>query len=398
MLKHIEHQQLYGQLIINNMLKTKKIFSVIGAGFGDEGKGITVDYLCSKNPDTIVLRHSGGHQVGHSVKLNDMFHEFRHFGSGTFRKIPTLWGENCTISPLQFEIEFKQMQNQFNITPEFYYYPHSPITTLYDIAYNRAKEKSYKCGSTGVGFAATLKRHEILPLFAMDIRYPYVIEKKLNNIASYYLKQTNDEGIFDLYTDELGELSKLGYSRQVFETSCQFFIDNADLESDLNSSDYGSIIYEGNQGILLDKYHGFYPNVTYGFTTNRTIQYDNLRTYYITRCYGTRHGFGPLVNENLERPILKNNEFEANHLNPYQDNFRTAILDYNMLEYAIKCDQSYKKNIESNLVITCMDQIAEPKITKNGLLQDLNPNMFKSLVDFVWTNNSPESKTFRLCQ
>lgn len=378
-------------------LKIENVFSVIGLGWGDEGKGITVDYLCSQNPNAIVYRHSGGHQVGHTVKIGDNIHEFRHFGSGTFRDIPTLWDRHCTVSPLQFEIEFKEMQNKFGITPQLYCSEHSPVTTLYDIAYNRAKERQFKCGSTGVGFAATLQRHSLIPLFVMDLQYSFVVKQKLRNISVYYFDKVSKDGIGDLYLEELGELGKANYSTNVFEQSCEFFNDNMKLDNLLITDHYDTIICEGNQGVLLDKYHGFYPNVTYGFTTNRKVRFNDLKTYYVTRCYGTRHGAGPLTNENLDAPILKNTEFEVNHDNTWQEKFRTAILDYDMIEYAIKCDQSYNKNIMSNLVITCMDQIDNPQITKDGKIQDLTPSMFEHLVHWIYTNDSPESKTFKLC-
>lgn len=380
---------------MNPTFKANNIYSVIGIGWGDEGKGITVDYLCSQNPGSIVYRHSGGHQVGHTVKLGDKIHEFRHFGSGTFRHIPTLWDEQCTVSPLQFEIEFKKMQNEFGITPQFYCSKHSPVTTLYDIAYNRAKEKQFRCGSTGVGFAATLQRHTLIPLFVMDLGYSFILKQKLSNINSYYLKKVSDEGIIDLYVEELGELNKANYVTSVFEQSCQFFVDNIKFHESLVTDHYETIICEGNQGVLLDKYHGFFPNVTYGFTTNRTVKFNDLHTFYVTRSYATRHGAGPLTNENLDKPILKNNEFESNHDNPWQEEFRTAILDYNMIEYAIKCDQSYNKNASSSLVITCMDQIDNPLITKDGILRDLSPSIFKHLVGKIYVNSSPESKTFK---
>lgn len=46
--------------------------AVIGLGFGDEGKGITTDFLCSKSEFPIVIRYSGGQQAGpmSNVKLN----------------------------------------------------------------------------------------------------------------------------------------------------------------------------------------------------------------------------------------------------------------------------------------------------------------------------------------
>jgi hypothetical protein len=100
-----------------------------------------------------------------------------------------------------------------------------------------------------------------------------------------------------------------------------------------------------------------------------------------------------LKNENLDIPVLKNTEFEQNHLNPYQDDFRHAMLDYNLVEYAIKCDQAYGKNKTSNLLFTCMDQIDEPKMTVNDVVADFDLSKFLPLVDNIYTNVSPESKT-----
>lgn len=378
-----------------NML-VRNAFSVIGIGFGDEGKGVAVDYLASKNSHSIVYRHSGGHQVGHTVKIDGKLHEFRHFGSGSFRNVPTVWDRRCTVSPLQFEIEYKKLQNSFGIEPKLYCHDFCPVTTLYDIAYNRAKEKQFKNGSVGVGFAATLKRHDLLPLFVMDLKYKFVVNEKIRNINTYYFSKVENEGIRDLYMNELGELSSNGYTLDCFLQSIDFFNSKILNYNDIQTYDFDTIIYEGNQGILLDKYHGFYPNVTYGYTTNRKVKYDKLNTFYVSRCYATRHGNGTLKNENLETPKLINTEFEQNHLNPYQDEFRIAMLDYDLVDYAIKCDQSYGKNISSNLIITCIDQYENPKMTYKDKIVDFSPSYFTPIVDNVFTNDSPESKTIKL--
>ena len=54
---------------------------ILGCVFGDEGKGITTDFLCKNNPlTTIVVRFSGGQQAGHNVKIGDVNHiHFHHF-------------------------------------------------------------------------------------------------------------------------------------------------------------------------------------------------------------------------------------------------------------------------------------------------------------------------------
>ena len=64
---------------------------VVGLGFGDEGKGITTDYLCSQNANSLVVRFSGGQQCGHNVCLGELSHVHSNFGSGTLRGVPSFF-------------------------------------------------------------------------------------------------------------------------------------------------------------------------------------------------------------------------------------------------------------------------------------------------------------------
>lgn len=77
---------------------------VLGSFMGDEGKGQTVHNICAKNPEnSLVIRFSGGHQVGHTVKYGDLMHTFSNFGSGTLLGVPTYWSEYCTVDPLHLK-------------------------------------------------------------------------------------------------------------------------------------------------------------------------------------------------------------------------------------------------------------------------------------------------------
>ena len=78
---------------------------VIGLGYGDEGKGRTVDYLCSQNPNSIVVRFSGGQQAGHTVMTNGIKHIFSNYGAGTLQGCPTYISEHATIYPLTMLME-----------------------------------------------------------------------------------------------------------------------------------------------------------------------------------------------------------------------------------------------------------------------------------------------------
>ena len=71
----------------------KQVKVVIGANFGDEGKGLMADYFCSKlskNGSVLNIRFNGGAQAGHTVVVpaygKPKRHVFSHFGAGSFVK------------------------------------------------------------------------------------------------------------------------------------------------------------------------------------------------------------------------------------------------------------------------------------------------------------------------
>src|SRR6266850_5209509 len=75
---------------------------VIGANFGDEGKGLITDYLCSKGAG-IVIRFNGGANAGHTVVTPEgERHVFRHVGSGTFLGVPTFLSQFFVCNPIAF--------------------------------------------------------------------------------------------------------------------------------------------------------------------------------------------------------------------------------------------------------------------------------------------------------
>ena len=54
---------------------------VLGLNFGDEGKGLTTSFLCSKVENPIVVRFNGGHQAGHTVVIEGKRHVFSNMGA-----------------------------------------------------------------------------------------------------------------------------------------------------------------------------------------------------------------------------------------------------------------------------------------------------------------------------
>ncbi|WBL26996.1 adenylosuccinate synthetase [Zunongwangia sp. HGR-M22] len=367
---------------------------VIDLGFGDAGKGITTDFLASQQPEeSLVVRFSGGHQVGHTVATENLEHTFSNFGSGTFQGVPTYYSEHTTLFPPAILQEGNYLKAYH---PKLYLHPLAMVTTVYDIAYNRALEKQQGHGSCGLGFGATIARHrEEVFFYANDLQFKWVIEQRLQSIQKYYQNKIaqQSKAVQEYYTNELKQ-----YEEAFFVETCltmHSFYTIAKL-ADLASS-FQHFIFEGSQGILLDTQHGFYPHTTWSYTSSKNaiqlianeLNDAQINIYYVTRCYQTRHGNGPM--SNTPEVTLINNENEANVTNEFQGEFRTKTLDPNLLNYALSCDQIHHQNlaITKNLMITCLDQL--PDFSVENLLQKIPISFSK-----IYASYGPSRQTIKL--
>ncbi|HCB15329.1 MAG TPA: adenylosuccinate synthase, partial [Gammaproteobacteria bacterium] len=111
---------------------------VIGAQFGDEGKGRWVDYYAAKNSDDgIVIRFNGGAQAGHTVVTPDgRRHVFSHIGSGAFAGAKTFLSRFFVCNPILFLKEREKLA-ALGIKPVTGIDPASPVTTPYDMMINQ---------------------------------------------------------------------------------------------------------------------------------------------------------------------------------------------------------------------------------------------------------------------
>lgn len=350
----------------------KKAVVIVGLGFGDEGKGIVTDFLSDKYPDSIIVRFNGGQQAGHCVvnSTTGKKHVFSNLGSGTFRGLPTYWSAYCTFTPSYFVEEVSDL----NIDFKFFIHPNSPVTTHYDILYNRTSELSLgkkRKGSCGVGFGATIDRNKIISLTVSDLFHDEkLLKAKLEDIRHYYRKLVNIETFFDFcHFDHDGEdlffMQNINYLRK-FKEEGYFTV----VESEKAIFEgWNSFIFEGSQGILIDQNFGTKPYITKSNTTSQNaiemIKQAGIpietEIFYVTRSYQTRHGNGPFKEHNATFHLI-NNSTETNLENEYQGIVRANFLDIDDLRYAIKCDNKYSHNIHRNLVITCLDHMKSEEI------------------------------------
>jgi adenylosuccinate synthase len=366
---------------------------VVGLGYGDEGKGLVTDYLCSKDPNnTKVVRFSGGHQCGHKVVRENVEHIFSNFGSGTLLGCPTYWSEYCTFEPIGFLKERRLLLKE-GTAPRITIHPECPITTIYDVFVNRHSSEM-KHGTTGTGFFRTKKRHyhDKIQFTVKDLVLgsERLIRQKLDSIRSYYdISEDLDLVPFFIACSSLRYLTHCG----------EIYISDSLIRSP-------HLIFEGSQGLLLDKDIGEFPHVTPSDVTPRNAmkmaKLDEI--WLVTRCYQTRHGNGPMTNIGLDLR-LTNTEKETNKLNKYQGEFRTSVLDTDQLLYAKieGIDKVITPLTKVNLVMTCADQVRTYRYTRAGnLFVFSNVDRFVRLVGKklningdLYVNTSPRANTIR---
>lgn len=355
---------------------------VLGALFGDEGKGSTVNYLAKKKNNPLIIRFNGGHQVGHTVVEDDKRHVFSNFGSGSMQNVPTYWSEYCTVNPIGVSREAKALDELGVGKPTVYFDENAMVTTPFDVIINHRRELINKHGSVGVGFGSTIQRNEDhYRLYIRDLKYPHIRDVKLKHIQEkYYNMPYNDDELDNpnSFTNKLKNIMK------DFIEACDYLVENYTITGNNFKFDEYELIFEAGQGILLDMDYGFFPHVTRSNTTSknvfkfldeRNIDTSNVITYYVTRTYQTRHGNGYMSNEGLDVSYITENPNETNETNKYQGDFRKSVLDLDLLDYALCCDEYHNKGIAKYLVVTCLDQVPdEIPITVNGDIKFIKPN------------------------
>lgn len=341
-----------------------KAHVVIGANFGDEGKGRTVDYLAGIAEKPLVIRYNSGAQAGHTVVRNGMRYVFHHMGSGTFAGAPTYLGKEFVTNPFIWHEEHCQLQQlmSLDLKKMLILHPSCKVTTPWDMLYNQAVEDARaqkRHGSCGVGLHATKVRHETIPLtvsecFADNSVFP----KHVSNIIGFYEAKFKEQGL-DIpeafwNRDMLADFREYASS---MVRLCGFCWKLAHLH-------HKTYIFESAQGLLLDQDHEWFPHVTHAHTgTDDLLSYyddqdidldESIRLHYVTRGYLTRHGAGPLPGE--DSSLYYPDDTNIQH--DFQGTLRYAPLNLDLIVESILRD-SAKLGIDCsrNLVVTCLDQL-----------------------------------------
>ena len=342
-----------------------KIQVVIGANYGDEGKGHFTDYLA--DPSTLVVRFNGGAQAGHTVMTPNLFrHVFHHFGAGLLKGSPTFLSKHFIVNPILFREE-RQKLNGFiiNISVD----PRALVTTPYDMMINAAVEKkrsasNMKHGSCGIGINETVTRSATMPIHYEDLTR-YTVDELLEWVRREWVPVRLAQ--LGLEFDDLPYLTNKGIMNS-WHDDVFHMLKHAPSQWWGRAKDTRErYIFEGAQGLALDEFAPGFPHVTRSRTGLTNVMAmlsesgtrEEMDVHYITRPYMTRHGAGGLGLATTGKPYLGIVD-KTNVNNPHQGELRFGTLDVDLLVARIKRDVGGNSFWASpNIGMTCIDQVPD---------------------------------------
>jgi adenylosuccinate synthase len=284
---------------------------VVGAQWGDEGKGKVTDFLAAGAD--VVARYQGGNNAGHTVVVGDAEYKLQLLPSGSIHDhVRNVIGNGVVVDPAAVLAELKKLQDK-GLKPQVFVSDRAhvilPIHKLLDGAFEDSRPGF---GTTRKGIGPTyadkaarlgVRMGDLLDAAALRARLLEVLPEKLHllKLRGGAVPGHELDALLRDPTPYVDELAKeyAGYG----EALAARIVDTVALAHD--ALDNGAtIVLEGAQGTFLDIDHGTYPFVTSSSTTSGgacigtgippTLIDD---VYGIVKAYTTRVGSGPFVTE-----------------------------------------------------------------------------------------------------
>jgi adenylosuccinate synthase len=352
--------------------RVTRAFVVSDLGWGDSGKGTTVDFLVRAHGARLVVRWNGGSQAGHRVVTDDgRTHVFAQIGAGSFvDDVRTHLAETVLVDPLALAVEARAfggtVRDRMTIAES------ARIITPFHVAANHVRELARgdaRHGTCGCGIGETVRDAIEDPTGAIRARDLVgdvaVLRRRLGD-AQERLAAALDEEL-----RAVGDAPRASHARamlrvfdargsdalasRITDLGGARVVEDGAIDAELAR---GDAVLEGAQGVLLDQDVGVTPpHVTWSRTTTHAASewldahgFAGERVRYgVMRTYATRHGAGPMP---TEAPALSPLLPEPAPHDGWQGAFRVGWLDLERLRYAID-----RSPIDA-LVVTHLDRLA----------------------------------------
>ena len=341
------------------MLKAGKTAVIVGAQWGDEGKGKIVDVLSERFQ--VVARYSGGHNAGHTVTIQGKKFILQLIPCGVLRDgCRGVIGNGVVLDPFAFMKEVDALRAtgvkvDGNLFVSNRAHVILPYHRLIELAAENAPGR-VKIGTTSRGIGPTYEdKMARSGLRVQDLLDKKLLQKHIENACRE--KNTIAHALFN--SEPLDADKMFADYSEIADRVAPFVKDTALLLNRAIASGQ-SVMFEGAQGTMLDIDHGTYPFVTSssatsgGASTGTGVPPTSIDVVVgVTKAYCTRVGEGPFPTESKDATgdalRKKGNEFGAVTGRPR----RTGWLDLPLLRY------SNMINGTSWLVVTKLDVLDE---------------------------------------
>ena len=335
---------------------------LIGAQWGDEGKGKVTDYLSQKAD--MVVRYQGGNNAGHTVVVDDDEFKLHLIPSGILYKDKLcLIGNGVVIDPSVLMEELKGLKERGINTDNLRISTRAHVILPYHRELDKAEEKSKgnkKIGTTCRGIGPTyMDKSARVGVRIIDL----IEEDQLSEMLEMNVKNKNkmltrvyDSQSFEF--DEILETAK-GYAQDLgkYVTDTSLMVNNAIDEGK-------NVLFEGAQGTLLDLDHGTYPYVTSsnpvaaGACLGAGVGPTKIdKVLGVVKAYTTRVGEGPFLTElidELGESIRQNGrEFGTTTGRPRRCGWYDAVIT----RYAVRINGLTYLAVTKLDVLTGMDKL-----------------------------------------
>ena len=276
---------------------------IVGAQWGDEGKGKVVDFLSEKAD--VIARFQGGNNAGHTVVINNEKFILHLIPSGILRKGKTcIIGNGVVVDPASLIEEIEKLKGRgVKVDKNLLLSKNAHLIMPYHMAIDRESERcrgSKTIGTTGRGigpaYADKMARRGIK---VVDLLHPSTFREKLSvNLPDINFLLEKRYRVSGFKIEDICR-AYMGYAKKLAA-----YIADTDIIINEMISQKRNVLFEGAQGTLLDIDHGTYPYVTSsnsiagGACTGLGVGPTKIsKVLGIVKAYTTRVGSGPFPTE-----------------------------------------------------------------------------------------------------
>ena len=366
-------------------LHDKYAHCIIGACYGDEGKGTVTAILARellKNSQNSVINvlTNGGSQRGHTVNSTKGKFTFHHIGSSAISNVPTYISSDFIVNPIQFVKDITKFIEIFNFEPIVYIDCQCRLSTPYDMLANQIIERNRRKnnvahGTCGMGIWETVQRYQSTFTVSLYIMRNMTVDELRTyflNIKAYFELNYKDKEEFEMTPLERTLWNSESLLDRFIQDTQQLLKHVVGTLSDVHCAklyEYTHYIFENGQGLMLSQQvntdleiYTTPSNSNFMGCRNALTQFGvfkEINVHYITRPYLTCHNnreFDAKLKHDISATIDDDSD---NHYNEFQGEFRYSTLDINELRHRILVDYNtlYFNNKKLIIDVTHCDEM-----------------------------------------